>query len=83
MKIYFEKFGETVLIQLKKKPDGSSRGFGFIKFKKLEEQVRGLCSPETPHVLTWRRWERKFNLRGAHFSFVQPLVSPFQLKTKN
>jgi hypothetical protein len=37
----------------------------------------------TPNVLTWHRWKRKVNLRGAHFSFVLPLVSPFQLKTKH
>jgi len=35
---YFEKFGEIVMFELKKHADGSSRGFGFIRYKKVEAQ---------------------------------------------
>ena len=39
MRTYFEKFGELTFSQLKKKADGSSRGYGFIRFKDIADQV--------------------------------------------
>jgi len=42
MRTYFEKFGELTFSQLKKKSDGSSRGYGFIRFKDIEDQ-RAVC----------------------------------------
>ena len=39
MKAYFEAFGELTFSQLKKKADGTSRGYGFIRFKDYEDQV--------------------------------------------
>jgi len=38
---YFEPFGEIVMVQLKKKHNGESKGFGFIKFadKDVERRV--------------------------------------------
>jgi len=38
MRTYFEKFGELTFSQLKKKADGSSRGYGFIRFKDIADQ---------------------------------------------
>ena len=40
MRAFFDKFGELSFVQLKKKPDGSSRGYGFIRFVDMQDQVR-------------------------------------------
>ena len=39
MRAFFEKYGEIAFIQMKKKPSGESRGFGFIRFVELQDQV--------------------------------------------
>merc|ERR1711942_112443 len=38
MRSYFESYGELTFSQLKKKADGGSRGYGFIRFKDIEAQ---------------------------------------------
>lgn len=41
LKEYFEQFGETVMIQIKKDPkSGQSKGFGFVKFADYDIQMR-------------------------------------------
>lgn len=40
---YFEKFGEILMLQIKKDNNGQSRGYGFIRFEKYESQVRVLA----------------------------------------
>ena len=40
MRAYFDKYGELSFIQMKKKPSGESRGFGFIRYVELEDQVQ-------------------------------------------
>ncbi|WAR11894.1 TADBP-like protein [Mya arenaria] len=45
MKAYFEQFGDLVLTQVKRDPrSGQSKGFGFIKFKDYEAQLRCLAA---------------------------------------
>lgn len=39
MRSYFEKYGELTKAQLKKKDNGESRGFAFILFADLADQV--------------------------------------------
>jgi len=48
LKSYFETFGELVMVQLKKDLEGKSRGFGFIRFKNLEDQ--GRCFSERHYI---------------------------------
>ena len=41
LKEYFEKFGEAVMVQIKKDPkSGQSKGFGFVKFLDYDTQMR-------------------------------------------
>jgi len=41
LKEYFEQFGETVMVQIKKDPkSGQSKGFGFVKFSDYDVQMR-------------------------------------------
>lgn len=40
---YFEKFGEILMIQIKKDNTGQSRGYGFVRFEKFESQVKVLA----------------------------------------
>ena len=41
LKEYFEQFGETLMVQIKKDPrSGQSKGFGFVKFSDYETQMR-------------------------------------------
>ena len=39
MRSFFDKFGELSFVQLKKKADGSSRGYGFIRYAEMADQV--------------------------------------------
>jgi len=48
LKAYFETFGELVMTQLKKDLEGKSRGFGFIRYKTLEDQ--GRCLSERHYI---------------------------------
>lgn len=43
VRAYFEKYGDVTDVDLKKQPNGKSRGFGFVKFKE-EEVVRVVAS---------------------------------------
>jgi len=43
LRAYFEQYGELMMVQLKKDLEGKSRGFGFIRFKNLEDQGRVLA----------------------------------------
>ncbi|XP_050439231.1 TAR DNA-binding protein 43-like [Adelges cooleyi] len=54
---YFSTYGEMRLAQVKKTADGRSRGFGFIRFKERESQVRAMLDS---HVINGRRCELKF-----------------------
>lgn len=56
MRAYFDKFGELSFVQLKKKPDGSSRGYGFIRYVDMQDQKS--CLAET-HVMGDRTLEVK------------------------
>lgn len=56
MRAYFETFGEPVMVQLKKDLEGKSRGFGFIRYKTLEDQ--GRCLAER-HYIEGRQLEVK------------------------
>lgn len=56
MKSYFDTFGELVMVQLKKDLEGKSRGFGFIRYKTLEDQ--GRCLSER-HYIDGRQLEVK------------------------
>jgi len=56
MREYFATFGELVMVQLKKDLAGKSRGFGFIRYKTLEDQ--GRCLSER-HYLEGRQLEVK------------------------
>lgn len=49
---YFEKYGEILMIQLKKKDSGHSKGYAFIRFKDIEVQNKVLL---TRHMLC-DRW---------------------------
>jgi len=48
LRAYFETFGELVMVQLKKDLEGKSRGFGFIRYKSLEDQ--GRCFSERHYI---------------------------------
>jgi len=56
MKQYFETFGELMMVQLKKDLEGKSRGFGFIRYKTMEDQ--GRCLAER-HYIDGRQLEVK------------------------
>ena len=43
MREYFERYGELSFIQLKKKSDGTSRGYGFVRYIEMDDQVYDLC----------------------------------------
>ncbi|XP_045192988.2 TAR DNA-binding protein 43-like [Mercenaria mercenaria] len=44
MREYFKKFGDLILVQVKRDPrSGQSKGFGFIRFKDYESQLRCLA----------------------------------------
>ena len=49
---YFESYGELMMIQLKKKDNGSSKGFAFIRFKDVDVQNKVLL---TRHMIK-DRW---------------------------
>jgi len=60
---YFSKYGELRMAQIKKTSDGRSRGFGFIRFKEQESQVRSMLDS---HVINGRRCEIKIpNIKDA------------------
>ncbi|VVC26723.1 RNA recognition motif domain [Cinara cedri] len=60
---YFSKYGELRMAQIKKTSDGRSRGFGFIRFKDQESQVRSMLDS---HVINGRRCEIKIpNIKDA------------------
>ncbi|XP_050534838.1 TAR DNA-binding protein 43-like [Daktulosphaira vitifoliae] len=60
---YFSKYGELRMAQVKKTADGRSRGFGFIRFKDQESQVRSMLDS---HVINGRRCEIKIpNIKDA------------------
>ncbi|XP_025425879.1 TAR DNA-binding protein 43-like [Sipha flava] len=60
---YFSKYGELRMAQIKKTSDGRSRGFGFIRFKEQESQVRSILDS---HVINGRRCEIKIpNIKDA------------------
>lgn len=42
MRTFFEKFGALSFIQLKKKADGTSRGYGFIRYVEMDDQKKCL-----------------------------------------
>lgn len=48
LRAYFETFGELCMVQLKKDLEGKSRGFGFIRYKSLEDQ--GRCFSERHYI---------------------------------
>ena len=48
LRAYFETFGELSMVQLKKDLEGKSRGFGFIRYKNLEDQ--GRCFSERHYI---------------------------------
>lgn len=52
IKEYFERFGELMMVQLKTKESGQSKGFAFIRFKDLEVQNKVLL---TRHMIK-ERW---------------------------
>lgn len=43
IKQYFEKFGEVVMVQLKRDKNGAFKGFGFIRFATYTSQMRALA----------------------------------------
>lgn len=43
IKLYFEQFGEVVMVQLKKDKNGAFKGFGFIRFATYASQMRALA----------------------------------------
>lgn len=65
MKTYFSKYGPLTFVQLKLKEDGSSRGFGFIRFEKIEDQY--LCLED----------EHKFGDRVLNVKLPQSKVGGF------
>lgn len=68
MRAFFEKYGEIAFIQMKKKPSGESRGFGFIRFVELQDQKA--CLAET-HKMGDRTLEVKIpQSRAAGFDEV-------------
>ncbi|KAK6056255.1 hypothetical protein COOONC_06240 [Cooperia oncophora] len=54
-KKYFETFGTVVFAQVKKNPDGSSRGYGFVQMSTLEEQDKIMETFD--HTIDGRRCE--------------------------
>ena len=53
---HFETFGPLCAFELKKRPDGSSRGFGFLRYKELGDQVSwsdGISTRSLVKRLTW------------------------------
>jgi len=52
MRSHFETFGPLASLQMKKRPDGTSRGFGFVRYQELEDQKNCLADP---HVMGDRK----------------------------
>ncbi|XP_072035788.1 TAR DNA-binding protein 43-like isoform X2 [Amphiura filiformis] len=40
MRTYFEQFGELLMCQVKKDSDGNSKGFGFVRYKDYDVQMK-------------------------------------------
>jgi len=73
MKQYFETFGDLIMVQLKKDLEGKSRGFGFVRYKTLEDQ--GRCLAER-HFIDGRQLEVK--LPQSKSAGLDELVYPGQ-----
>ncbi|KAK6738729.1 hypothetical protein RB195_020687 [Necator americanus] len=54
-KSYFEAFGTVVFSEIKRTPEGSSKGFGFVQMSTVEEQDKVLATAS--HMLDGRRCE--------------------------
>uniref|UniRef100_A0A7E5A1F6 RRM domain-containing protein n=1 Tax=Panagrellus redivivus TaxID=6233 RepID=A0A7E5A1F6_PANRE len=54
---YFETFGKVVLCEIKRESNGSSKGFGFIKFETFESQLKVLA--RAVHTIGGRRCQVK------------------------
>ncbi|KHJ93400.1 hypothetical protein OESDEN_06690 [Oesophagostomum dentatum] len=52
-KSYFEAFGTVVFAEIKRTPEGSSKGFGFVQMSTVEEQDKVLATAN--HMLDGRR----------------------------
>ncbi|CAI2356151.1 unnamed protein product [Caenorhabditis sp. 36 PRJEB53466] len=56
-KTYFEEIGTVVFCEIKRKPDGGSKGFGFVRMASLDEQNKVLAIPQ--HMIDGRRCDIK------------------------
>jgi len=76
MRSFFDKFGELSFVQLKKKADGSSRGYGFIRYVEMADQKK--CLSQT-HSMDDRILEVKIpQSKAAGFEDVVQYTSGAQ-----
>ncbi|CAI5441156.1 unnamed protein product [Caenorhabditis angaria] len=54
---YFEKLGSVVFCEIKRKNDGNSKGFGFVRMATVEEQSKVISIPQ--HMIDGRRCDVK------------------------
>uniref|UniRef100_A0A1I7UYW4 TAR DNA-binding protein 43 n=1 Tax=Caenorhabditis tropicalis TaxID=1561998 RepID=A0A1I7UYW4_9PELO len=54
---YFEQIGNVVFCEIKRKSDGSSKGFGFVRMASVGEQNKVLAIPQ--HMIDGRRCDVK------------------------
>lgn len=54
---YFEEIGTVVFCEIKRKSDGSSKGFGFVRMASVAEQNKVLAIPQ--HMIDGRRCDVK------------------------
>jgi len=77
MREYFERYGELSFIQLKKKSDGTSRGYGFVRYIEMDDQRK--CLDEMPHRMDDRILEVKIpQSKAAGFEDVVQFTSGAQ-----
>ncbi|KHN76895.1 TAR DNA-binding protein 43 [Toxocara canis] len=71
VKAYFETFGEVLMFDLKKDAAGNSKGFGFVRMKDYDAQLRVLG--KGIHEIDGRRCEVKIPLSKGEVG--QPIVT--------
>uniref|UniRef100_F1L1W8 TAR DNA-binding protein 43 n=2 Tax=Ascaris TaxID=6251 RepID=F1L1W8_ASCSU len=71
VKAYFETFGEVLMFDLKRDAAGNSKGFGFVRMKDYDAQLRVLA--KCHHEIDGRRCEVKIPLSKGEVS--QPLIT--------
>jgi hypothetical protein len=80
MRAYFSRFGTVTTAEVKRTPEGRSRGFGFINFAKLAPGAEDDLFSSNPHTIDGRAVDvlpprPTVRVRGAGDCVVMTLAS--------